>query len=391
MKRCGAGVIFAALLLIVGAVSAASDDKPIRVKYDDGLEIETAEGNYRFHIEWRAQLRFENLDAGGFPDEPASDNDEFSINRLRFKMGGHAYRPWLRYYTEYDLEGGRLLDLRFEVARSEKAIFRVGQFKVLYNRERIDSSGKQQFAERSIVTRTFTVDRQQGLTLRGRLFEGSHADSSYAVGVFSGTGRSEDGDGDGRPMYVARWQWNFLGRDVRFTASDIDRTDKLAAALAVGAVSNRSRYTRFSSSGGGQLDGFADGEEGQYEIEQSMVEFALRSRGLYVEGEWHRKEIDDRVADATTDLDGYYVQVGYFFHELFEAFPDPLELAGRYARVRREGDPLRSGEETTLVANWFFSGHRNKLTADISRLENLTDGPEEQSETRLRLQWDVSF
>ena len=378
-------------MVMAGASPALSKSKPIEVGYDDGLEIVTKDGNNRFHIEWRAQLRFEDLDAAAHPDGRIEDIDEFSVNRARFKFGGHVYRPWLRFYIEYDLVGSRLLDLRFELGRSPKAELRVGQYKVRYNRERVDSSGKQQFVERSIVNRTFNLDRQQGLTLRGRLFEGKPADSRYAVGVFTGTGRGEDGDSDDHPLYTARWQWNFLRRDLEFSQSDIPRHEKPAGSLAVAAASNRSSFTRFSSSGGGQLDGFDDGQPGQYDIEQAMLELALKSRGLSIQGELHRKEIDDRIANTTTELTGYYAQVGYFLSEVIDGFPKPLELAARYARVRREGDRQRSGDESTLVANWFFHGHRNKLTTDVSYLQNFVDGPGEVSGWRFRLQWDISF
>jgi hypothetical protein len=49
-------------------------------------------------------------------------------------------------------------------------------------------------------------------------------------------------------------------------------------------------------------------------------------------------------------------------------------------------------EEISLAANWFFSGHNNKLTFDVSHLsldDNLVGRGE--SENRVRFQWDVSF
>jgi phosphate-selective porin OprO/OprP len=47
-------------------------------------------------------------------------------------------------------------------------------------------------------------------------------------------------------------------------------------------------------------------------------------------------------------------------------------------------------EEYTLGANWFFNGHRNKLTLDVSYLA-IDDSLEDESDVRLRLQWDVSI
>ena len=86
----------------------------------------------------------------------------------------------------------------------------------------------------------------------------------------------------------------------------------------------------------------------------------------------------------------------YFFHNLFDAFPAPLELAARYAYVNEPNKSVRSiyneREEFTLGANWFFAGHSNKITVDFSHL-NLEDGRlmSNHSENRFRIQWDVSF
>ena len=74
-------------------------------------------------------------------------------------MGGHAYRPWVIYYLEFDFITPALLDLRFTLKPMDAFQFRFGQWKLPYNRERVDSSGKQQFVERSVVTPFFTIDR----------------------------------------------------------------------------------------------------------------------------------------------------------------------------------------------------------------------------------------
>ena len=64
-----------------------------------------------------------------------------------------------------------------------------------YNRERVDSSGRQQFVERSIVNRIFTVDRQVGVMIKGRLNKGTVADMRYYAGIFNGEGRSINNSG----------------------------------------------------------------------------------------------------------------------------------------------------------------------------------------------------
>jgi phosphate-selective porin OprO/OprP len=73
--------------------------------------------------------------------------------------------------------------------------------------------------------------------------------------------------------------------------------------------------------------------------------------------------------------------------------PRQLEFAVRYAFVDPNVDLSNDlQQEVTAAINWFFSGHSNKLTFEISHLSvedpvNLTD----QSEERARMQWDISF
>jgi len=313
------------------------------------------------------------------------------VNRARFKLGGHAYRPWLIYYFEYDFPSSRMLDFRFTAKTSNALQMRVGQWKVPYNRERVDSSGKQQFAERSIANDPFTLDRPQGAAVFGRLGEGGIFDSWYNVGVFSATGRGGSGSVED-PMWLGRWQWNVFGRDLGFSQSDTGRREKAAGSIAFAGATWRGPYTAFSSAGGGQLPGYEPGDRSRYDVRQLLFETAFQWRGFSYQQEYHKKTVEDTELHTTTDLEGGYFQVGWFPTAAFDWFPTPLEIAARYAQVDpnlASPDDLR--QEWTLGANWFFVGHRNKLTLDLSRLHDRIAPEGRRWETRLRLQWDVSF
>lgn len=286
----------------------------------------------------------------------------------------------------------RLYDLRVTLTRHSWLQPRIGQWKAEFNRERRDSSGEQQFADRSLVNDTFTIDRQQGIQLSGRVLEGKVLDSTYFVGVFTGTGANQRENDDSHPMWVARYQWNLLRRELGFSQSDIKSRKKPEASLAVAAVWNRSPFTSFSGSGGGQLPGFVAGAPGQYSVRQWLEEAAFQYRGFSFQHEFHWKRILDYTTGAVTNLRGSYVQAGAVVYK-----PDPekqrgLELAGRWAFVDRDTSaPDDVEEELTGALNWFFRGHANKITLDVSRLtlEQAT-GPS-LSRGRARLQWDVHF
>ncbi len=383
-----------------------------------GFRLESQDGNFQTNLQWRAQLRFTEpyrSDPRQVDDFESPDERTFEGRRLRMKIGGHGYKPWLKYYFEVDLQptrssgasssnaSARVIDWRIDITKNKAFGIRAGQWKIDYNRERVDSSGRQQFVERSIVNRVFTIDRQMGIGARGRLFEGTAADLRYYAGAFTGEGRGVSND-DNTLMYASRLQWNFLGRDLGMRQTDVERTEKPTASFALGGATHTGKATRWSSSGGGNLDGFekvADAEAGQYRVHQAVAEFAYKHQGFSTQNEFHWKNIQDTTlasgqAGNDSDLYGLYTQVGYFFNEIWSGFPEPLELAARYAWLTEPNavDLALENErqEFTIGANWFFNGHNNKLTLDYSYLtlddENLDRN---KSGSRVRLQWDISF
>jgi len=394
--------------------SAISTESSIVASHGSkGFGFKSRDGDWSTNLQWRAQVRYSSpfgSDPRQLSSFDGSDTSSFEARRLRMKIGGNGFQPWIKYYFEVDLQpardvddsstkaNARVIDYRIDLAKWDWGGIRVGQWKVDLNRERVDSSGRQQFVERSIVNRVFTVDRQVGVQLRGHLFKDSPADMRYYVGVFNGEGRGVKNNSSDH-LYMGRLQWNFLGRDLAWRQTDVEYTDKPTGSFAIAGFTNTGPCTRWSSSGCGNLDGFAKADvaaEDQFKIEQAVQELAFKYRGFSFQQEWHRKFITDRVLDTKSDLTGFYVQSGYFFNNLIPSFPAPLELAARYAYVSEPNKSMRSvyneREEFTVGANWFFAGHNNKITVDFSHL-TVDDGllGQNQSDNRFRVQWDVSF
>jgi len=293
--------------------SAMVSESPVKASYGSkGFRFETRDGNWQTNLQWRAQLRYSNP-YGSDPRQISKFEDasgsSFEQRRLRMKIGGHGFQPWIKYYFEVDLQpardvdadpvsaGARVIDWRIDLAKWDWGGIRLGQWKVDLNRERVDSSGRQQFVERSIVNRIFTVDRQVGVQLRGHLFKGTMADMRYYAGVFNGEGRGVKNNSTDH-LYMGRLQWNFLGRDLAWKQTDVEYTDLPTGSFAIAGFTNEGPCTRWSSSGCGNLDGFAKpvvAAEDQFKIEQAVQEFAFKYRGFSLQQEWHRKFVTDRV------------------------------------------------------------------------------------------------
>lgn len=352
----------------------------IKAEPGSGFDVSTEDGRFKMNVSARLQFRYtyEGLEDPALVDDHLSS---FRLRRARLKVGGHGFQPWFKYYFEYDFPSTTLLDWRVSLERWKWLSLRFGQWKIEYNRERVDSSGSQLLVDRSIVNAAFTLDRQIGVELYGKLFEATPAFLVYHLGTFTGTGINETENDDRHHLYLGRLQWNFLGRDVPFFQGDPGYTEAPTAAIAVAAATNRTNRVRFPQSRN-------LGEAGQFRVDQLGQDFVLRYRGFSLQQEFHTKVVRDLVNEEVTRSQGGYVQLGVSPHTLIRVVPAPLELAARYAVVdpnlATEGDFQR---EITVGANWYFSKHKNKLTADVTRLVDSADG----DETYVRVQWDVSF
>lgn len=399
-----------AVWIAVGSVLAALGNVPVAaqstppsgepspdvISYGpEGLELRDADDDFRLRIGGRVQFRY----ASPFEDDPL-DPEEIGrerqtltrIRRARFRASGHLFSPKLTFNYQYDLVNTWLLDARLNYEVRPWLQFRAGQWKAEYNRERVASSSEQQMVERSIVNRVFTIDRQVGAMVHGRLGEGRQLDSTYWVGVFNGGGRSRGND-DRRPLWVARYQWNVAGGGLGFAAVDFERTRTVRAIVAVAASGNQSAYSRFSSDGGGQVEDLPEGVAGQYSMSQWVAEGALKWAGVSVQHEFHWKRVANRFTGTARQLNGGYVQGGFFPHEVWRLVPRPLELTARFASVDPDVEGINDQrEELAVGANWFLNEHRNKFSMDATRLRfDTLQGGRAESSTRIRLQWDVSF
>lgn len=366
--------------------------------YDgNGIKFESANNAFSLRARGRIQFRYSNPGAGQpteLADFSGNPGNLFGVRRARVKLDGHIGTPWIKYGVEYDAVDQRTLTATLNVEKYKALRFKMGQWKVEYSRERSVSSGGQQLLDRSIINRIFTLDRQMGASIYGHIDNEGAANFNYWVGVFNGSGRGDYSNHDGEAMYTSRLQWNFLGEKVGFDNSDIQRSLTPKASIAIAAATFKSQFTRFSSSGAGNLTNFEEGEvEGQYDIQQFVIDGAYFYKGFNAQAEYHEKEIVDTRADNTkTTLRGYYAQAGYFLNESISWWPEPLEVAVRYAtyspNTNEEDD---SFYEKTLAFNYFFKGHDNKITAEVSKVSLEQIGVEVGDETIYSLQWDVSF
>ena len=136
-------------------------------------------------IGFAAQLEFEydqQLESAGFTRQ---SNELLEFRRIRFTLSSSFIEGRIRSRFQINLTPSAfdLIDMWFAFTRFKFAAFRVGQFKIPFDRYRATSYAALSFVDWPPTTRMFGSERQIGAEMFARSFR----DLEYAFGVFNGT------------------------------------------------------------------------------------------------------------------------------------------------------------------------------------------------------------
>jgi phosphate-selective porin OprO/OprP len=162
----------------------------------DGIAIESGNGEYRLQIGWLLQAdgRF------AAQDDAAQFVDTFALRRLRPYLRGRILRRF-EFYLNPDFAGGTLVvqDAYFDTIFSPAFRIRAGKGKHPFGMERLQSASNLLFMDRAYPT-SLAPNRDLGIQVLGDLKGGV---VSYLAGVMNGVpdGGSADIDGnDGKDV-----------------------------------------------------------------------------------------------------------------------------------------------------------------------------------------------
>lgn len=165
----------ATLLIISMAVtnSFAQESDESAMIYDfKGLQFKSPDSSFYINFRFRMQNRLGAYTASG--DDLSIEEYDARVRRLRMRVDGYLYNPKLAYSIQLSFSRG---DQDFEnsgvanIVRdavifynfSPKFYMAFGLNKLPGNRQRVNSSGQLQFAERSIVNAAMNIDRDFGI------------------------------------------------------------------------------------------------------------------------------------------------------------------------------------------------------------------------------------
>ncbi len=328
----------------------------VEVKYVKGAVIKTPDDNYSIKLNASLQGIFSYNN----PDNSESEST-FRLRRGRIIASGNVYAPWLKYSTQITLEGSRaaVRDAYVEAAFNKSFIPRLGQYKVPFDREYLDSGFSLQLIERSIASSEFSLQRDMGLQISSKKIFDS---IDYSVGLFNGSGANQN-NVDNDYMYVGRLVWSpFDSYPYSESAVDNPSSPVFSLALAGAYMPGLEPGERATLAGNLGNTSIVPVESN---VSQWTADLAYKSGGFSFMGGYHYRNIDpkDVTSFGEQNARGYYIQGGFFF------VPKHFEIAGRYAFIDPDNpEKISDNEKTeyTVGLNYYLSGHNVKAGINYS-------------------------
>jgi hypothetical protein len=379
-KRFG---ILTCLILTMGLGGSYAQTKPTLnsfFKKGKGFGVVTSDSIFSLNFQFRMQNRAAFVSES--QTEAGPDSFEFRVRRLRFKFEGFVYDPRITYYIQLSFSRGDM-DWRgpdnSTVNSSPNAVrdaviyynptkhlrLGFGQTKLPGNRQRVISSGDQQFVDRSIVNATFNIDRDFGffahwtsnfVNLRGALTSGEGRNSVNSNNGLAYTGRVEL-----LPL------GKFTGNN-DYIEGDLEREPTPKISLAMTYCANDKAVREAGQLGNDLYQARS--------IKNLEFDALLKYRGLAWYNEYMQRDVDNPVTVNQSSLATRYIYVGKgYLSQLSYLFKNNIEIAGRYSATVPLSSLYENPDFPTLSVKQleqvefgvtkYLVGHRLKIQGNV--------------------------
>jgi hypothetical protein len=325
----------------------------------------------------------------------------FSIRRARLITDGFFLRKETKYYLQLTLEGGSvsLRDLYID-SSSDIGGVRLGQWKVPYNREEINSSSRLELVDRSMLNEFFYLGRDIGID-----FMVGPKNYRVHVATFTGAGRNITIPKVSRNfLFVARAELAPVGKFV-YDQPNLKKEQLVNIGLSAAFMNiSQSEISRLDKDKGKKVDGKLESRADRSSFMKTITE---------IPGTLFAAEGDLKI---WWDIVGFETEFLYnSYKKDFSAFGlrvqpsvviDNLGIAARYSLLRVKKVPggkfdvrgmeikgeNKTAHEITFGPSYYFKGHNLKVQLDYSPL--IFEGKDgknkiQQHLVRLQLQVDI--
>jgi phosphate-selective porin OprO/OprP len=393
--------------------SALLSQQKVDSKFGKGVYVIASDSSFSMKFNARVQsLMMFQAPADNITMDGMTSN--WLVRRSRLKFSGFAYSTNLKYKIELGLSnrdhGGEsihtnntsnlILDafVRWNFYKNMEVW--VGQTKLPGNRERVISSQKLQFVDRSLVNSRFNIDRDMGIQFRNKISFGSIL-TRQALAISQGEGRNRTNKKDPNPEngfeYTARIEvlplGEFTGKGDYFS-SDLKREETPKISFGLTYDLNRS-----AARVGGNLGSYIE-DANDFVIDSALADLntiladvMFKYKGFSLLSEYANKQMKgERIEENGDIINNYYtgnglnVQAGYLLM-------NNLEPSIRYTTISPDKDSERDLQEMlTFGLSRYIRGHSLKIQTDFSIITETDQiSLEEDKEFMFRFQVEMAF
>lgn len=381
-------------LFFLLTISFFASAQPIKTpSYGKGIKLASEDTTF----ETKIGFRFQTLYRGDYNLDSDQYTDRLTIRRSRLKFDGFVLDPKFTYKVELALsnqdhqsgqinESGNtsniILDAVLKWKISENSTVWFGQTKLPGNRERVISSQKLQFVDRSLVNSLFNLDRGMGVQLHRETEFSTGMVLRQAASISMGEGRNITASNPYNGYdYTLRLEWLPMGNFTSggdYFGSDLKREER--PKLSIGSSYDWNFHAVRSR---GNLGQFISDSEGQY-VENNLYTLFLDAMFKY-QGFSYMAEYAHRTARTPSSSfgigSGIVNQMGYLF-------ANNVGIDVRHTMIfPEEVSAINEITEYTLGVSKFLSGHNLKFQSDIT-YRQITNGSDL---VQFRFQTEVAF
>ena len=209
--------------------------KEIKNTFGKGIRTISKDSTYYVKTSFRVQNRYDgqmsfSRNADNQLESTSDYFDRFYIKRGRLKFDGWVLDPKLVYKVEFDIVGGFVRDaiVKWNFYKNLSVWYGLG--KLPGNHERVVSSQKLQFVDRSILNNAYNIDRDNGVHFRHH-FSSGNVLFREALVISHGSGINDKAYTDGQ-AYTARLEILPLGKftkkgEMYYSDLERERTPKI--------------------------------------------------------------------------------------------------------------------------------------------------------------------
>lgn len=383
------------LLLITVVLPQSGNAQNVEVKtLGKGIVFQPEDNSYSLKL----GMRFQSLYLGEWNLENNVYSDQALVRRARLKLDGHIYSEKFTYKvqlgfsnrdTRNSSSGGLaqnsgtsniVLDgvIKYNPVSDFEIWF--GQTVLPGNRERLISSQKVQFVDRSLLNSSFNLDRDVGIQFRNKFSIGDAVLKQMAA-ISIGEGRDITTKNPGGYSYTGRVEFLPMGGfndKGDYSGPDLAKEESLKISFGAAydfnddAVRSRGHTGSFIFSNSGELI--------KNDLQTFLADIFMKYQGLSVHAEFANRQASQDNGFGTGTA--YMGSLGYVIGKDFG-------ISGRYATLTTEDrfSSLTEHSEYTFALSKYLSGHNLKLQASAGLLDYVS----RDDVLRMQVHMEIAF